>query len=71
MPEYVEENTEVEERWLMRNGSIARIAQRGYGYAIGCVDDSDQIYCWHHGKTTAGPGYDLIELAPTEAAHAD
>ena len=51
----------VNETWTMRNGSVAHVHQRGGGYAVGTIDDSDQIHVWADGKTRAGPGYDLME----------
>jgi hypothetical protein len=51
----------VNERWRLRNCSIAAITQRGGPFAVGHIKGTDQIYCWRNGKTQSGLGYDLIE----------
>jgi hypothetical protein len=57
---------DVNERWRMRNGSIARITQRLGSIAVGTIDSSDAIHSWNSGKTAAGAGYDLVGLIASE-----
>lgn len=52
----------VDERWKLRNKSVAHITHRGGGFAAGMIEGSNAIHCWRDGKTAAGPGYDLIGL---------
>ena len=51
----------VDESWKLRNGSKAHIGCRGCGFAAGTIDGSGAVHVWSGGKTTAGPGYDLME----------
>ena len=60
----------VEERWLMRNGSVAHITHRGGGFAAGMIEGSMAVCCWHHGETEAGAGYDLLSQMQEPAAGA-
>jgi hypothetical protein len=53
--------TAVNESWKLRNGSVAHISYRGYGFAAGVIDNSDAVHVWANGKTEAGSGYDLVE----------
>lgn len=52
----------VNEFWKLRNGSVAHINQRGSGFAVGVIDNSEAaVHVWANGKTEAGSGYDLVE----------
>lgn len=48
-----------EERWLMRNGSVAVISKRAGRIGVGNIEGTDAIHTWVDGKSMAGRGYDF------------
>lgn len=59
----------VNERWKLRNGSVAVITQREKGITVGHIEGRVALLIWEWRKATAGVGYDMLEqLEPASEA---
>jgi hypothetical protein len=57
----------VDERWRLRNGSVAHVIARDGKWCGGVIDDSDgAVHTWVNGVTQAGSGYDMITALPAK-----